>query len=203
MNKRVLLLLGCVLALPALAQEAKRELWMWKDQSGVTHYSDRPVPGAKKVEVSHREPPPAAAAPPAASRAAPPAKPAEPTPVEYRSLEIWQPENGESFFGADATVDVRMRSEPELAEGDRLLLYLDGKLVEGDAASLEYNLSELDRGVHSIAAVILDRQGNEKIRSEPRVFHIKQPTVNAPQAVGPSLKPKPTPLPAPRTGGPR
>lgn len=202
MKTRMLLLLGCLLAVAVQAQETKRELWTWKDANGVTQYSDRPVPGAKQVQLSTSAPAQAAAAaPPAATTPAakPPAAPA----VQYQSLEIWQPENGETFFGADATVDVRMRSEPELAESDRLLLYLDGKLVEGDASSLEYNLSQLERGVHSIAAVILDRQGNEKIRSEPRVFHIKQPTVNAPQAVGPNLKPKPTPLPAPRPGGPR
>jgi hypothetical protein len=36
----------------------------------------------------------------------------------------------------------------------------------------------------------MGEDGKEKIRSEPRVFHIKQPTVIQPQAVGPNLKPK-------------
>jgi hypothetical protein len=205
MNKRVLLLLGCVLALSAHAQESKRELWTWKDANGVTHYSDRPVPGAKRVEVVHQEPPPQPASAPATTGSAP--KPAARSgaaaAVAYQSLEIWQPANGESYFGADTTVDVRMRSEPELAPGDRLLLYLDGKLVEGDPTSLEYELSGLDRGVHSLAAVILDRQGNEKIRSEPRVFHIKQPTTIAPRAVGPNLQPKPTPRTTSGSTGPK
>ncbi len=205
MNMRVLLLLGCVLALPAHAQEAKRELWTWKDANGVTHYSDRPAPGAKRVEVVHQEPPPQPASAPvsASSTPKPAAKPAEAAAVAYQSLEIWQPRNGESYFGADTTVDVRMRSEPELAAGDRLLLYLDGKLVEGDPTSLEYQLSGLDRGVHSLAAVIVDRRGSEKIRSEPRVFHIKQPTTIAPRAVGPNLQPKPTPRSTPAGGGPK
>jgi len=199
MNTRVLLL-GCLLALSAQAQETRRELWKWKDANGVTQYSDRPVPGATKVEMYTSTPaqPAAPAARPVTS-----AKPDAASAVQYQSLEIWQPESGESYFGADATVDVRMRSEPSLAAGDRLLLYLDGKLVEGAANSYEHKLSNLERGVHSLAAVILDDKGNEKIRSEPRVFHIKLPTTIPPRAVGPNLQPKPTPQPTPRPNTPK
>lgn len=188
MNTRVLLL-GCLLALASLAQASTREMWVWKDANGVTHYSDRPAPGARRLEiagVTSPNPPP-----PAATPGRPAAKPGQPAAIEYRSLEIWQPENGASFFGADATVDVRMRSEPEVAATHRLMLYLDGKLVEGAPNALEHNLSNVERGVHSLTAVIVDDKGNEKIRSEPRVFHIRQPSTIAPRAVGPKLKPPP------------
>jgi hypothetical protein len=200
MKTRVLLL-GCLLALSVQAQESKRELWKWKDANGVTQYSDRPVPGATRVEMYSSAP-----VQPAATPAAPPpatAKPGTPAAVQYQSLEIWQPESGESFFGADATVNVRLRSEPSLAAGDRLLLYLDGKLVEGASNSYEHTLANLERGVHSLAAVILDDKGNEKIRSEPRVFHIKLPTTVQPRAVGPALKPPPQPAPQPRPNTPK
>ena len=191
MNTRMLLL-GCLLAVGVQAQESKRELWTWKDANGVTQYSDRPVPGAKRVELTTAAPV-APATPPAAMTTA--SKPAAAPAVQYQSLEIWQPENGESFFGADATVDVRMRSEPAVAAGDRLLLFLDGKLVEGAEGAYEHTLASLERGAHSLAAVILDDKGNEKIRSEPRVFHIKLPTTIPPRAVGPNLQPKPAPRP--------
>jgi hypothetical protein len=192
MNIRVLLL-GCLLALSVQAQETRRELWTWTDANGVTHFSDRPEPGARRVEVTSAAPP-ARPATPSAAAAARPAR-ADAAAVTYTSLEIWQPENGASFFGADATVNVRMRSDPSLAAGDRLLLYLDGKLVEGAPNSYEHTLSNLVRGVHSLSAVILDDQGNERIRSEPRVFHIRQPSVNPPAAVGPSVRPPATPTP--------
>jgi hypothetical protein len=116
--------------------------------------------------------------------------------ASYRSLEIWQPENGESFFGADAAVTVRLRSDPERAAGHSLLLYLDGRLIESATNSDSYTLTNLERGVHSLAAVITDERGDEKIRSQPRVFHVRQPTINAPAAVGPNLRPRPAP-PAP------
>ena len=201
MNTRVLLF-GCLLALSVQAQETKRDMWTWKDANGVTQFSDRPVPGARKITINSSSPAPVAG-PVTSTPPAPAAtRPASPAAVSYQSLEIWSPESGESFFGADATVNVRMRSEPSLSGGDRLLLYLDGKLVEGAGNSYEHTLSNLERGVHSLAAVILDDKGNEKIRSEPRVFHIKLPTTIEPRAVCPALKPPP-PKPQPKPNSPK
>ncbi len=203
MNTRVLLL-GCLLALSVQAQETRRELWTWKDANGVTQYSDRPVPGARRVELTTSTPPPSAA--PAPARPGTPATPATPsaaTGMRYRSLEIWYPESGASFFGADATVNVRMRSEPNLAAGDRLVLYLDGKLVEGGGDSYDYTLSNLERGVHQLAAVIVDAQGTEKIRSQPRVFNVQQPSSIEPRAVGPNLRPQPPAKPQPKPVTPK
>lgn len=192
MNARILLI-GCLLALSVHA-ESRRELWTWKDADGVTQFSDRPVPGARKITIYSSAPAPVAGP---AAPALPTARtaPASPDAVSYQSLEIWAPESGESFFGADASVSVRMRSEPSVAPKDRLLLYLDGKLVEGSANSYDYTLANLERGAHSLSAVIVDAAGEEKIRSAPRVFHVKLPTTNEPRAVGPALKPQPKPQP--------
>jgi hypothetical protein len=101
-------------------------------------------------------------------------------------------------------VDVRIRTEPELADGHRLYLYLDGKLLTGEENSLEYKLGPpLERGVHSLSALILDARGKEVIRSKPRVFNVQQPTVIPPAGVGPGLRPKPSPKPAPRPNMPK
>ena len=202
MNIRVLLLLGCLFALSSQAQESRRALWTWTDANGVTHFSDRPVAGARQVEIATFTPAPQVTTPEASGAAV--AGETRAAAFKYQSLEIWQPENGESFFGADAAVGVRVRSEPSLASGHRQLLYLDGKLVDGATNAESHTLTNLQRGVHSLAAVILDDKGNELIRSEPRVFHIRQPTINAPAAVGPNLRPPVTPTPrVPVNPGPR
>jgi hypothetical protein len=188
-----MLLCGCLLAVAVQAQESKRDFWTWKDANGVTQFSDRPVPGARRITIYSSSAAPAAGpvtgGPAPAATAAPDSQAA----ASYQSLEIWSPASGESFFGTDAAVIVRLRSEPSLAPKDRLLLYLDGKLVEGEADSYDYTLTNLERGAHSLSAVILDARGDEKIRSAPRVFHVKQPTTVEPRAVGPNLKPKPQP----------
>jgi hypothetical protein len=205
MNTR-LLLFGCLLALSVQAQESKRDMWTWKDANGVTQFSDRPVPGARKITINSSSPAPVAGpatSAPAAAASSARAAPSATAAVSYQTLEIWTPESGESFFGADATVNVRMRSEPAVGSGDRLLLYLDGKLIEGSPNSYEYTLADLERGAHSLSAVIIDATGNEKIRSAPRVFHVKEPSIVPPRAVGPALRPQPPPRPQPRPNSPK
>jgi Domain of unknown function (DUF4124) len=200
MNMRVLLLLGCLLAVSGQAQETKRELWTWTDANGVTHFSDRPVSGARRVEIATFTP--AQAAAPAAPSV--PSAPAEPAaPAAYRLLEVWQPSEGESFFGADAEVVVRVRSEPELATGHTLRLYLDGRAIEEATNAETHTLRNLERGAHSLTAVIADESGDVQMRSDPRVFHVRQPSVNEARAVGPNLRPPPPPPPKPSPGAPR
>ncbi len=127
---------------------------------------------AERVTREHGGEPPASAA--AATRS--PAQPAA-TEVVYDRLEIWSPESGASFFEADAVVSIRIRSEPELGPTDRLLTYLDGKLLPGENA-LEHSLTNVDRGAHSVTSVIVSRDGRELIRSAPVVFHMRQPTAD-------------------------
>jgi hypothetical protein len=195
MKTRKLLLLGCLVALGVQAQEVRRELWRWTDANGVVHFSDTPGPGATRVDLVVTGPPSGGATAPAAATASAVAKPPAAPGTTYNRLEIWQPETGAAFFGADATVAVRIRSEPSVAQEDSLRLFLDGKLVETATNSLDYTLADLERGAHSITATISDAKGNEKIRSQPVVFHIKQNTVIPPAAVGPNVRPVPRPTP--------
>jgi hypothetical protein len=193
MKTRILVLASCLLAFASQAQESKKELWTWRDANGVVHFSDTPGPGAKRVDLVVTGPPSGSATAPATAGtvAQPPAAPG----TTYNLLEIWQPENGASFFDADSTVNVRIRTEPAVAEGDSLRLYLDGMRLEGANNTLEYTLENLDRGTHSITATIRDSKGVEKIRSQPVVFYMKQNTIIAPRAVGPNLRPPPRPTP--------
>lgn len=196
MKTRILVLASCLLAFASQAQESTKELWTWRDANGVVHFSDTPGPGAKRVDLVVTGPPSGGAT--AAATASTPAPPPAATVTTYNLLEIWQPENGASFFDADATVNVRIRSEPVLAEGDTLRLFLDGMRVEGADNLLDYTFQNLERGTHSITATIRDAKGVEKIRSQPVVFYMKQNTIIAPRAVGPNLR-APT-RPTPRGG---
>jgi hypothetical protein len=194
MNTRVLLL-GCLLALSVQAQNTTRELWKWKDANGVTHYSDVPVPGATRVDI-HTSTPSAAA--PVPKPAAPAPKPAAPTETRYESFEFISPLADESFFGSSLEITVRLRSEPDLAPGDQVRIYMDGRQVDEAKDRYEHTFTNLDRGAHKVTATIFDREGRPKIEAQPRTFYIKQPSINEPRAVGPLLKPKPPPKPTPK-----
>ena len=195
MKTRILVLASCLLAFASQAQESRRELWTWTDANGVVHFSDTPGPGAKRVDLVVPGAPSGGATAPAPATDSAVAQPPAAPGVTYSLLEIWQPENEASFFDADATVGVRIRSEPALAEGDTLRLFLDGIRVEGADNSFDYTLQNLSRGTHSITATIRDASGVEKIRSQPVVFHMKQNTIIAPRAVGPGVRPVPRPTP--------
>jgi hypothetical protein len=199
MKTRLLALAAIVCVSSVHAQESKREVWIWTDANGVTNISDRPVPGARRTEVATFNSPAPEAAPASPSTSA---REQTAPAVQYRLLEIWEPEQDASFFGADAAVNVRMRVEPDLAPGHRIFLFLDGQRVEGATDSLEHTLTGVPRGAHSLTAVIWDAGSTELFRSQPRVFHVRQPTVNSPAAVGPNLRPRP-PTPAPRPNTPK
>jgi hypothetical protein len=47
-TRTILVLLGLLVAPIATAGEA----YVWTDDDGVVHYSDRPVPGASKIELA-------------------------------------------------------------------------------------------------------------------------------------------------------
>jgi membrane carboxypeptidase/penicillin-binding protein PbpC len=194
MKTRTVLLLGCVLALSVQAATTRREMWVWKDAQGVTHYSDIPAPGAKKIEIVGTTPVPTSPPPAPAAAASPP----EPKPArEYTTLEFTSPEKDAFFFGPQTEVPVTLSVAPGLMEGDELVWYLDGNRVDEATNSASYTFKNLARGTHSVVAVIRDANGEEKIRALSRSFTVRQEAMNNPRNVGPALKPKPTPQPAP------
>jgi hypothetical protein len=194
MNTRLLLLAACLLAFVSQAQESKVQMWTWKDANGVVHYSDTPGPGAVKVDINVSPGQPAAAPPVPGTKPGSPAPPAAEATV-YTSLAIVQPANEASYFDADAVVDVQINSDPSLAEGDSLYLYLDGKRVGNSGDAQSYSLPNVERGAHSLNAVIFDAQGKEKIRSQPVVFFMKQHTIIPPAHPAPGVQPRPKPTP--------
>ena len=183
MKTRVLLL-GCLLALSSQAQN-RREVYEWKDADGVTHYSDYPAPGARKIILNGT--PPGTSAPNAATTAEKAKQPAAPG-VVYDRLEIWTPDNDASFFEPDTEIVIRIRSEPSLDAADRLVTYVDGKQLP-ELNALEHRLTGVPRGAHTVTSAIYGRDGKEKIRSTPVVFHMKQTTVTNPRNQGPAVRP--------------
>lgn len=203
MKKRALLLVGVLCALASVAQASSRELWTWTDSNGVTHYSDTPVPGAKKLQLTGFGAPVPADSPTPAAQSASRNQSDEDDEISYRSIEITQPSEGATFFGADATVSVSIDIDPVPAPAHRLALYFDGKLVQGATNSRQYTIGNLARGTHTLAAVIQDADGTEIARGPTRTFYVQQPSVNNPAAVGPSLRPRPAPTPAPTPRSPK
>ena len=190
---RTTLLLLALLAGPVLAGQT---VWKWVDENGVTHYADRPVPGATRMEISSGKSSAASGTSSYGSGTTSATQPADTGPV-YRNFEIWKPANDETIPNTGGQVTVNVRVDPGLQPGHSLYLYLDGRLVEGISPNtLSFDLQEVPRGTHQVIAVINDARGTRVQDTAPVSFTVRQESIAQPP-VGPALRPPPKPTPRP------
>jgi Domain of unknown function (DUF4124) len=169
-----LIAIGILLAATAFATTYK-----WVDQNGVTHYSDTPAPGAQVVDLQSAQ-----TFTPSASTGtsrAQTATSAAGQQVPYR-LDLWKPENDETFQNTGNTVTARVRIEPDLQAGHSIWFYLDGKRVDGLPGTGEsFSLNNVFRGTHTLVAVVTDQTGKQIVSSPTVTFHMHQTSILAPK----------------------
>lgn len=187
--RTALLLLAMVATTPTFAGQT---VWKWVDERGVTHYSDRPMPGATKMELNVGSPSPESAPPPSSFNTSQDRE--QPSGPPYREFEIWKPANGDTFVNTGGLVEVGLRINPALQPGHSISLYLDGRLVEGPGNALDYSLTEVPRGLHSVVAVITGQNGARVQETGQVQFSVRQNSIANPP-VGPALRPPPRPRP--------
>lgn len=168
----ILILLGLLASHCALA-----DAYTWTDEDGIIHYSDRPHPGAKKVDLSRAT---AGRRPTTNSRrsAAQAANSDEsPAPVAFRyeSLEVTSPGAEETLWNIEGTLNVSLALSPELRLGHQVRVYFDGtpRMVVG----ANFRLQEVYRGTHRIQAEVIDGKGKLMIRSRQSTFYVQQNSV--------------------------
>jgi hypothetical protein len=190
MHVRIPLLL--LLAFGSTVQAAEG-VWKWVDSQGVTHYADRPVPGAVRIDIKVQSAPvPDDGSGPSAP-ATSSARPAAPAQPPYSQIEIWKPEPEETVVNTGGVVPVRVRIEPPLRPRHVIALYLDGKRVETLASgALQADLQDVPRGTHSLVASVFDDAGKLVQQGQQVVFFVRQESVAQPP-VGPILRPPPKP----------
>ncbi len=177
---------------PALAGT----MYKWVDQGGTIHYSSLPMPGATEVHIDSA--PPVSDTVTNAARVVASAPDADGQPAEpfkYTSCALTKPANDETLPNA-YSVSAAWRIEPALRPGDRVTLALDGALVPGvSATSTSHTIAQIDRGAHSLVVSIVDANGRGLCQSPALTFHVRQPSVLAPNRQ-PAPRPKPN---APRS----
>ncbi len=168
------------------AAAASATTYKWVDKQGVTHYSDRPEPGAQIVELQEAQTFDAPAAPPG-QRPSPSARNAQASETVQYQLDVWKPENDETYTNTANTVSVRLRLEPDLEPGHSIWAYLDGKRVDGLEGSGEgFELTDVPRGTHTLTVVVADLTGKSIVSSPTITFHVRQPSLLAPNRVRPT-----------------
>jgi hypothetical protein len=168
------------------AAQAATKLYKWVDAQGVTHWSDTPVEGAKKVDVAPAQ---SYSAPPTQSRPAPApvakAPPVEPANAGYTRIAIVRPQSGETFANV-SNIEIGAETDPPLEPAHDPWIVLDGKRV---ANGMSVIVSP-ERGSHTVHLEIENSAGKVIATSPGITFHVQKASIQTPPR-GPSLKNRP------------
>src|SRR5437879_10194515 len=163
--------LVCSLALAAT-------VYKWVDEHGVVHYSDQPHPNAQQVSVQGAQTYKAGDMPAAPGAAPAPAAAAQPVP--YRGCAIAQPTDDQTFANVDS-LSITVRTDPALRPGDQIFLMLDGQPLNGGVATgSQFTLTPLDRGTHTLQAVVRDSAGGLMCQTPGVTYNVHQPSILSP-----------------------
>lgn len=168
----ILIVLALLMGAAALA-----DTYMWTDDEGVVHYSDRPHPGAKRIVIDSPNTSRALAPRPADAADGGDDEGADETsgPFRYESLEIVSPGAEETLWNIEGVLNVSLALNPPLRPGHQVRIYFDGnpQIVSGTSVQLQ----EVYRGVHNLQAEVLNETGQMMIRTRPNRFYVQQSTV--------------------------
>lgn len=179
---RILLTL-LALALPLCAFGA---VYKWVGPDGNITYSDKPQPGSTELSLPKSPP----AAPVSTSTTAPAASTpqGDKTPPEkkdakaaaafngYTKFSIASPANDDSVRENNGNIDVRLVTEPDWNPqwGHKVRVMVDGTPLPEMQTAATFQLKNIDRGTHTLQAVMLDAKGAVLISSASLTFHMRR-----------------------------
>ena len=168
---RVILFTLMSVACAAVAFSAT--VYRWVDENGVVHYSDQPHENAEKVTVSAPQTYSAPRVPNVPGSSSQPKKSA----TAAYTCSITQPANEDTFPNV-TTVITTAQSNPPPVQGDKLVLMFDGLTVSNfPPGGGAFQLTNLDRGTHTLQAQVQDSSGKVVCQSPSVSFTVLQPSV--------------------------
>ena len=145
-------------------------VYRWVDENGITHYSDQPHENAEKVTISA---PQTFSAP---RQANVPSSSSQPPKMAY-TCSITQPANDDTFPNVTAVITT-VQASPSPVQGDKIVLMFDGSRVENfPPGGGAFQLTNLDRGTHTLQAQVQDSAGKVVCQSSPVSFTVLQSSI--------------------------
>jgi hypothetical protein len=146
-------------------------VYKWVDENGVTHYSDQPHENAEKVRVE----------PPQTYKPGPLPRSSSNAPAQEASnayqCQVVAPAN-DSTFPNTYSVDTAVQIVPAPHSGDQAFLLLDGARVPNfPPMGGSFRIANIDRGQHTLQAVVQDENGKLLCQSANVSFTVLQPSV--------------------------
>ena len=176
----------CTLALPAAAQ-----IYKYTDSNGNTVFTNQPPEGQATESV---ELPPTNTVVPQAPTTSPQPSSPEQYQLPYKRLNLTDLPSDEALRANNGTFSVGVDIEPRLRAGHSFRLILDG-LPYGQPSNVpRLQLTNVDRGEHSLAVEVIS--GERQVQQSSAVtFTLQRVSVNSPARQKPT-PPKPAPRPA-------
>ncbi|MDE2148792.1 MAG: DUF4124 domain-containing protein [Gammaproteobacteria bacterium] len=171
-----LLVIG-VFSLAAGAGAGADQIYRWVDANGVVHYSDKPatqnakpatLPPLQTFHGGVTEDPFANTSAPASAAS---------TAGKVPAPVITQPSDQETNRDGLARIDIAV--QVALAPGQGLIYTLDGTPQnKTPTQAMQYQLSGVDRGTHSVGVELTDADGKVIARAKPVTIYMKPPRIH-------------------------
>ena len=100
----------------------------------------------------------------------------------YTSIAITQPKLNETIRNNVGDVTVNISLQPGLKAGDKLSLFMDGKVVMENLRQTLIMLKKVERGSHTLQTRVYDGDGNVIISSSSVIFHLHRHHLTITQA---------------------
>ncbi len=183
MRSRLLTLFprALVVASALLCVAAQAQTYRWVDKDGTVHYSDRPQPGAERVQLPKAQT--YSAPPPTSVRSSLPRNAGRPAPV---TCSISSPAPEQAFVNENS-VTVSFRGPA----GFTPLLLLNGVRQDAQGAGAGFVISPIARGSYQVAVIFANpTSGVEACRTASVTFHVRQASLLSPaRPRGPGVVP--------------
>lgn len=148
-------------------------VYMSRDANGNVVFTDQPSANSQRHEVKELPSVPAFV-PPASTPQ--PATVNEPT-FSYTSLSIISPTNEQQLpVGMAGNLDVSGVLSPGLREADTLYLLDNGNVIR-QGRQTAFQLTNLERGEHTLQLVVRNQDGKTLISSNPVTVHVQRSSV--------------------------
>ena len=151
-------------------------VYQWQDANGNTVYGDTPPKSIGPVEI---ELPALTVADsyfsdekkkPESTKKKEEPKEADKS-IPYKSFSVKSPQKDDALRANNGNVMVQFDLKPALQDGHGLVVYLDGKQVASGSATV-FSLKEVDRGEHSVFAVVHDANNDVLKNTEAVKFNV-------------------------------
>lgn len=173
MSRATLTALLC--ALLSLASAARADVYTYTDAQGNQVFTDQPHKNAKRVplpssnKLNQAAPATVKKSPTAAAKPSPPKR-----ITPYSLLRILAPEPDGTVNQSSGELVVTVTSDPALAEGDQYQILLDGNPAGSPSTSPVFMIKPVDRGLHLLAAQIVDSDGETVERTPPQKLNMQR-----------------------------